>query len=395
MKTPASYHRRLAAAVAALLAAPAHAIDMNALNAGKDFAGQMNTTNPATTTQPADVVPNYNPNPPQTAYAANPDAMNADAAAEFGTNPAATYVTDSMNNRPLVVIDPRTDPLITAGQAAVDNAEVLIGQYQGCQPVTQQVPGAVTEKICHEYAPTQTLTCDKTLNVDVQATAVENCTRPYAAYAVAARLYSESFRGADTHQFWAYCEPQRQDNIQRFYVSVEGAWVGDIELPIDPVVPISNLHVTQIPTVTLVGAICDPENGCSVAPTPVWTGGMSVTADKVFVRKVGPYGNAYDLYYTGGCDAAGKCNYAFYVVDANPNPTPYCVLASTDGGVPGATYYFEVCTEVPGLSYLLANAPGVAYFRADVSFDRPKTTWNYTVSEAWANGCAALEARAQ
>lgn len=342
-----------------LLATPAHATQ-EVYNDGAAFANERAnaaTSNVTSTTAAEQNVPNYTTNPPETSYESMGEGAAGAGATSAQTSESAQSVKSSTQNSKRFTFDTQNDPVFQRSNAIIDDPINAVGgigsSYSGCTQSNQGSVANPTNQVCREYRANIDYACNRTRNVYVRWEMQQTCTPgSWAAGASAYRLYSEGYRGHDGFLVYAYCNLDRTDNRQAFYLTGESVGGYNFEVPTTPWVPHSGNYYT-------------PD-------------------DKVYVRH---HGGAYHLYYTGGCDAITEnCSYSFY----------QCASGIAQScGITCET----ICYISDGFPYCYEQCDWVCWpifrcdFRGDINFPRPRTIAISHVTEDWSNTCDAYEAR--
>jgi len=152
----------------------AYAIDPNAqrgYDSGIETGQQAFDPGLATNQSAAESLPNYNTNPPETAYANDPNAATNQGESMVSTSDAGQAATSAKNTMSQESsLTNGTDPIYQR-----DGAEsTLSSSYAGCTTVTGTMPGATTAETCSATPPAETHRCNRTLSVSVEQ--VPSCT---------------------------------------------------------------------------------------------------------------------------------------------------------------------------------------------------------------------------
>jgi len=141
-------------------------------NAGLGVGQQAFDPNFATDPTQAQSLPNYNTNPPETAYFdpnSSAAAVNA-GQSQMGTSDAGQITTSAQDTlTQQTSLATGTDPLFDqAGPVSP-----IGSTYTGCTTATTNTPGVTSTQICSATPPYENINCNKTLLVDVQVN--ESC----------------------------------------------------------------------------------------------------------------------------------------------------------------------------------------------------------------------------
>lgn len=139
---------------------------------GKTFGSEVNATMPDAADLSPENVPGYETaSPPEAAYYGKPAAVGDAANQAAASNEAARNVNEGFAARPMFTLDPETDPMfqrqnqVEASAASIAGA--LAGEYEDCEPVVLQTPGAPVTETCTESKSRETTRCKRTNDCSV------------------------------------------------------------------------------------------------------------------------------------------------------------------------------------------------------------------------------------
>ncbi len=294
-------------------------------------------------------VPNFTASPPEASYFGSPGlgtpASAAVAACASGPGAAGQYSDQACNavdfsqtnpaRRPSFTIAP-SDPLRTRSKTITADPQAiagnLAGTYSGCSVQTVTQPDIFEKLICHQYRTIENAICDKVLTVQVSWS--NNCTP-----------------GTWFGNFWVNTWGNGEVGVRFAGIAIDAyCQPGD--------------------TVRMAfHAICteSPCSGSAEIQVDATTGAVS---PQIFTNFIGRSWFTTDLFnrvdYNGGGCTADQCSFAFC--------TRY-----EDG--------FLFCDDISCTTIPINETRACGTF----TFARPRVI--ATVTDAWDNQCAALEAR--
>jgi hypothetical protein len=139
---------------------------------GKAFGAEVNATLPDAADLSPESVPGYETSsPPESGYYDSPAAVGDAGSQAAASNEAAQNVNEGFATRPVFTIDTDTDPMFQRKEQVEANAAsiagALEGEYEDCEPVVLQTPGATFTETCTESKSLETTHCKRTKDCSV------------------------------------------------------------------------------------------------------------------------------------------------------------------------------------------------------------------------------------
>ena len=343
--------RALAAIALATLGVPAHAQSLSdAFNQGAALGrhGAATARSQLNSGTAQSTVPHYTTAPPEATYFSSPGlgtpaqarAAVCAGASDGSHDPTCTAVAFSQTNpghRPTFNIAPN-DPLLTRGRIITADPHAIAGNiagtYSACTVQTVTQPDTHETAFCHQSRTPETLTCDKSLTV--QVTEQDSC--PPGTWF--GNFWVNTWGNNEVGQRYAgivinaYCQPGATARMAFSAICTEAPCGGSAEIDVD---------------------------ASTGTPSP-----------QTFTNFIGRSWFSTDIFnrvdYDGGGCTADQCSFTF------------CTRYETEE----VTCDETTCT---------TSTSSVTRACGAFTFDRPRSI--VSVTDTWDNQCAALEARAQ